>query len=157
MNNINKILDENLSQEIAKTIKSKAKKPFHNAYKAALITENAKYVQGFLVFVGRPYKPMEHSWIEVNDIIIDPTLPHLQKNSQNLWYFPAQILTVKKLKAMLEEAKEDYPEDDPLPIYGDTPYEYYGDVMLGGKEYLTAYQAAEAKCREVNGLNSQNN
>lgn len=154
---MNKTLDENLSQELAKTIKSKAKKPFENAYKAVLITENAKYVQGFLVFVGRPYKPIEHCWIEVDDAIIDPSLPHLHKNPQNLWYFPAQILTVKKLKALIEEAKEDYPEDDPLPIYGSGPYEYYGDAMLGGEEYLTAYQAAESKCREVNGLNAKTN
>lgn len=57
---------------------------------------------------------------------------------------------MKQLKDAIEEAKEDYPEDNPLPIYGSAPYEYYGDVMLGGKEYLEAYQAAEAKCRELN-------
>ena len=51
---------------------------------------------------------------------------------------------------LVEEAKEDYPEDPPLPIYGSMPYEYYGDVMLGGKEYQQAFDAAQAKCRELN-------
>jgi hypothetical protein len=58
---------------------------------------------------------------------------------------------------MVEESKEDYQEDDPLPIYGEAPYDYYGDVMLGGIEYLTAYQAAQAKCQEINGLNFEKN
>jgi hypothetical protein len=158
---MNKALDETLSLEIARNIKSKANKTFDNAYKAALATEGAIYVQGFLVYPGKPYQPVEHSWIELTDSsgenpitrIIDPNLPHLHKNSQKLWYFPAQSLNIKQLKAVIEESKEDYPEDDPLPIYGTTPYEYYGDVMLGGKEYLEAYQAAQAKCKELKELN----
>jgi hypothetical protein len=162
---MNKLLDETLSIKIAELIKSRANTPFDNAYKAALSTEGARYVQGFLTFAGKPYRPIEHSWIEVGDTssndslirIIDPTLPYLKQNPQELWYFAAQKLTVKKLKAIIEESKEDYPEDDPLPIYGDTPYEYYGDVMLGGQEYLAAYQAAEAKCKEINELNPERN
>jgi hypothetical protein len=150
---MNKALDEKLSLEISKKIKSKANKPFDNAYKAALATEGATYVQGFLVFAGKPYRPVEHSWIELGESIVDPNFPQLQKTSQELWYFPAQSLSVKKLKAIIEESKEDYPEDDPLPIYGTAPYEYYGDVMLGGKEYLAAYQAAEVKCKELKELN----
>jgi hypothetical protein len=147
---MDKPLDETLSVEIAERIKSKANAQFANAYHAALATQGAIYAQGFLAFSGKPHKPMEHGWIEVGDRIIDPTLPYLHKNPQELYYFTAQRLTVKQLKAAVEEAKEDYPEDDPLPIYGDAPYEYYGDVMLGGKDYLDAYKAAEAKCRELN-------
>ncbi|MEH1864502.1 MAG: hypothetical protein V7K69_05720 [Nostoc sp.] len=158
---MNKLLDETLSIKTAERINSRASTPFDNAYKAALSTEGARYVQGFLTFVGKPYRPIEHSWIELGDAsevrIIDPTLPHLNKNPQELWYFAAQRLTVKKLKAIIEESKEDYPEDEPLPIYGDPPYEYYGDVMLGGQEYLAAYQAAEAKCKEINQLNPERN
>ncbi|AFZ55665.1 hypothetical protein ACOWPH_22395 [Anabaena sp. PCC 7938] len=154
---MNKLLDESLSLQVAESIKSKAKKPFENAYKAALATEGSRYVQGFLVFTGQPYKPVEHGWIELDEVIIDPTLPYLQKNHKNLWYFPAQSLTLKKLKAIIDESKEDYPEDDPLPVYGQSPYEYYGDLMLGDQEYLTAYQAAEVKCREINGLNAEGN
>lgn len=158
---MNKPLDETLSIKIAEGINSRASTPFDNAYKAALATEGAKYVQGFLAFAGKPYRPIEHSWIELGDAsdirIVDPTLPHLNKNPQEIWYFAAQRLTVKKLKAIIEESKEDYPEDDPLPIYGEPPYEYYGDVMLGGLDYLAAYQAAEAKCREVNELNPDSN
>ncbi|MBD2595246.1 hypothetical protein BCD64_12180 [Nostoc sp. MBR 210] len=154
---MNKVLDETFSLAIAKRIKSKANKTFDNAYKAALATEGAIYVQGFLVYAGKPYRPVEHGWIELNDTsgedaitrIIDPNLPHISKTNQELWYFAAQSLNAKQLKAIIEESKEDYPEDDPLPIYGTTPYEYYGDVMLGGKEYLAAYQAAEAKCQEL--------
>ncbi|MBN3907708.1 MAG: hypothetical protein HWQ35_14440 [Nostoc sp. NMS1] len=158
---MNKLLDETLSIETAERINSRASTPFDNAYKAALSTEGARYVQGFLTFVGKPYRPIEHSWIELGDAsevrIIDPTLPHLNKNPQELWYFAAQRLTIKKLKAIIEESKEDYPEDEPLPIYGDPPYEYYGDVMLGGQDYLAAYQAAEAKCKEINKLNPERN
>ncbi len=147
---MSKSLDETLSIEIAKRINSKPTNCFDNSYKAALVTEGARYVQGFLTFVGEPYAPVEYGWIELDDRIIDPTLPHLYKNPQELWYFPAQSLTVKQLKAIVEESKEDYPEDDPLPIYGAAPYEYYGEVMLGGKDYLEAYKKAEAKCRELN-------
>ncbi|MBC6433819.1 hypothetical protein FM036_25450 [Nostoc sp. HG1] len=158
---MNKLLDETLSIKIAESINSRASTPFDNAYKAALSTEGARYIQGFLAFAGKPYRPIEHGWIEIGDAsdvrIVDPTLPHLNKNPQELWYFAAQRLTVKKLKAIIEESKEDYPEDDPLPIYGDPPYEYYGDVMLGGQDYLAAYQAAEAKCREISELNPESN
>ena len=162
---MNKALNATLSILIAQTIKSKANKPFNNAYKAVLVTEKAKYVQGFLAVAQMPYQPIEHSWIELSDAsindsvvsIIDPTLPHLNKNPEELWYFAAQSFSIKQLKAIVEESKEDYPEDDPLPIYGDAPYEYYGDVMLGGQEYLTAYQAAEAKCKELQELNAMTN
>lgn len=146
---MSKALDEALSLEVAKQIGSKAKKPFDNAYKAALAVQGATYVQGFLAITGNPYRLVEHAWIEVDDRIIDPNLPHL-RSTKDLHYFSAQSLTVKQLKAAIEEAKEDYPEDDPLPIYGAMPYEYYGDVMLGGKDYLEAYQAAEAKCSALN-------
>ncbi|RUR76189.1 hypothetical protein ACF3DV_22580 [Chlorogloeopsis fritschii PCC 9212] len=154
---MNKSLDEALSIDIGARIKSKAKKPFDNAYKAALATEGAIYVQGFLVIKGASYQPVEHSWIELGDRIVDPTLPHLHKKVEEIWYFPAQHLTVKRLKAIIEESKEDYPEDDPLPVYGEAPYEYYGDVMLGGKDYLKAYQEAEAKCVELNRKMAENN
>lgn len=147
---MNKFLDATLSTEIAKQIKSKSKNNFDNAYNAALVTENAMYVQGFLVFAGVPYKPIEHSWIELENCIVDPTLPHLSKNPEELYYFPAQSLSVQELKDAVEEAKEDYPEDPPLPIYGVAPYEYYGDVMLGGAEYQIAYKEALAKCKELN-------
>ena len=146
---MNKPLDAEQSIELATRLKSKAKAPFDNAYRAALATTEAVYVQGFLAMVGQPHKPLEHSWIELSDRIIDPTLPHFQRSAEALHYFPAQRLTVKQLKAAIEEAKEDYPDDDPLPIYGASPYEYYGDLMLGGKDYLAAYNAAAAKCQDL--------
>ncbi|BAZ21155.1 hypothetical protein NIES4073_20330 [Kalymmatonema gypsitolerans NIES-4073] len=154
---MNKPLDEALSVDVAQRVKSKPKTQFQNAYRAALATQGAVYVQGFLAFAGKPYKPIEHGWIELENSIVDPTLPYLNKNAQEIWYFPAQRLTVKELKAIIEESKEDYPEDDPLPIYGDPPYEYYGNVMLGDKSYQKAYQAAEAKCRELNQKNADKN
>ncbi len=147
---MSKLLDVELSVELAKRIKSRANDCFDNAYKAALLIEEATYVQGFLTFSGEPYIPIEYSWIEIDARIADPTLPHLNKNAEELYYFPAQRLTVQQLKASVEEAKEDYPDDAPLPIYGASPYEYYGDLMLGGKEYLEACKEAEAKCRELN-------
>jgi hypothetical protein len=105
-----KSINESLSQTLAQTVKSKAKTPFDNAYRAALATVGATYVQGFLVFAGQPYKPLEHAWIETNEEILDPSLPHLKQKAEGLHYFPAQSLSVKKLKAIVEEAKEDYPE-----------------------------------------------
>ncbi|WAL62320.1 hypothetical protein [Thermocoleostomius sinensis] len=147
---MDKPLDESRSKDIAKQVSSKAQSPFVNAYKAALVLEKAMYVQGFLVIAGRSYQPIEHSWLETEEYLIDPTLPHLHSAVENLYYFPAQRLTVKQLKAAIEEAEEDYPDDDPLPIYGSAPYDYYGDVMLGGKEYSQALQAAAAKCKDLN-------
>jgi hypothetical protein len=154
---MSKPLDATLSKEIATRIKSKGNNCFDNAYNAALITEGARYVQGFLAFAGVPYKPVEHSWIEIESCLIDPTLTNLGKKPEELHYFPAQSLSVKQLKAAVEEAKEDYPEDPPLPIYGTAPYAYYGDVMLGGAEYQTAYDEAAVKCRELNKPKSHEN
>jgi hypothetical protein len=155
-------LDETRSTEIAQQIKSKAKKPFENACKAALAIETARiatayYVQGFLVVAGHPNKILEHAWVALDEQIVDPNWVHLNKKVEDLDYFPAQSLTLKQLKATLEESKEDYPEDDPLPIYGKMPYEYYGELMLGGKDYLTAYQAAEAKYKALNQKSAESN
>jgi len=146
---MSKSLDIVLSTEIAERIGSKANKCFDNAYQAALLDDRYLYVQGFLVVGVEPYAVMEYGWIELDDQIIDPTFVALNKDAEHLYYFPAQSLKNKQLKAVIEESKEDYPEDDPLPIYGTMPYEYYGEIMLGGKEYLAAYQAAEAKCMEL--------
>lgn len=146
---MNKVLDTNLSSEVANQITNKSQSCFDNAYKAALLLEGAIYVQGFLVWAGEPYTPVEYSWIELDDRIVAPTLPQLNK-TQEFYFFPAQSLTVAQLKAAIEEAAEDYPDDDPLPIYGATPYDYYGEIMLGGQEYSAAYREAEAKCRELN-------
>lgn len=147
---MSKQLDVSFSLEIAQRINSKAETSFDNAYKGAKLAENSIYVQGFLAFPGEPYIPIEHGWIELDERIVDPTLPYLNKNTQELYYFPAQRLSVMQMKAAVEEAQEDYPEDDPLPIYGAPPYEYYGDIMLGGKDYMEAYKQAEAKCKELN-------
>lgn len=146
---MSKTLDVELSTNVAQQINSRAKTPFENAFQAAELTEGSMYVQGFLAFAREPYIPIEHGWIELGDRIVDPTLPHLNKDALELFYFPAQRLSVAQMKAAVEEAKEDYPEDEPLPIYGAPPYEYYGDVMLGGADYAAAYQQAEAKCKEL--------
>ncbi len=150
-----KILDEMLSQEIASSIKSQPKKCFDNAYRAALAIEGTIYVQGFLVIPAISEQPLEYGWLELGDRIIDPTFPRLGVTAENLYYFPAQSLSIKKLTAILEESKEDYPLDDPLPVYGDVPYEYYGDLMLGGTDYQTAYMLALDKCRELQIVQTQ--
>jgi hypothetical protein len=145
-----KILDEIVSVEISNVINSKATKCFDNAYQAALAMEGAIYVQGFLVSSEFPDKAIEYSWIELGDRIIDPTFPHLGLTAEKLYYFPAQSLSIKEITAIIEESKEDYPLDDPLPVYGKLPYEYYGDLMLGGKDYQDAYLQALDKCQELN-------
>lgn len=142
-------LDEPGSLELAERIQSKRRSPFDNAYRAALATPGSSYVQGFLTTPDKLAQPIEHGWIELDDRILDPSLPYLKKSALDLHYFPAQRLSLKQLKAAVEEAKEDYPDDEPLPIYGSQPYEYYGEVMLGGKEYVEAQAAAEAKRQEL--------
>lgn len=155
---MSKSLNVNLSTDIAKQINGKATDCFNNAYQAVLLTEGAIYVQGFLVLsVELGSVVIEYAWIELDEQIIDPTLPYINAKEQELYYFPAQHLSVKQLNAAVEEAIEDYPEDDPLPVYGDTPYDYYGDRMLGGIEYTAAYKAAEAKCIELNSQNTLEN
>lgn len=143
-------LDVTLSIEIAQRINISSPNCFDNAYQAALLTVDSMYVQGFLVSAVEPNVPIEYAWIEIEERIIDPTLLYLHKNQQELYYFPAQSLSVQQLTQAIEEAQEDYPEDDPLPIYGTPPYDYYGEVMLGGAEYSAAYSAAIAKCQELN-------
>jgi hypothetical protein len=138
-----KPLDLELSKQITKQIKAIPKQIFENTYKAALKVENALYTQGFLAIAGNA-KPQEYSWLELPDSVIDVNLP--KNNLVERFYFPAQHLSLDRLKIAIAEAKEDYPEDDPLPIYGNEPYEYYGEVLLGGKEYQTAYAAAMEKC-----------
>lgn len=145
-----KLLDEARSRELAQEIKSKSRAPFDNAYRGALAISGSTYVQGFLVIAGKRCKTVEHAWIELEDCLVDPSFVMLKQHPENLYYFPAQKLSVKRLKAVIEESKEDYPEDNPLPVYGSAPYEYYGDVMLGGKEYQLAYQTAQEKCQELN-------
>ena len=147
-----KPLDVALSSEIARHVNSKATGCFDNAYQAALLIKGAVYVQGFLTYAGGPDGPIEYSWIELEDCLVDPTFPHLNKSAQELHYFAAQRLSLKQVQAAVEEAREDYPEDPPLPVYGEPPYEYYGDIMLGGRDYQDAYQAAETRCRELNQL-----
>lgn len=149
-------LNETRSIEVSQEIQSKASKSFDNAYRAALALKGATYVQGFVAIAYGPSQPIEHAWVEMDESIIDPTLPHFNRAAQDIYYFPAQHLSVKKLKAIIEESEEDYPEDDPLPIYGAPPYEYYGEVMLGGKDYLNAFQAAEAKCKELKSTGDRN-
>jgi hypothetical protein len=144
-----KVLDVARSRELAQELSSKAKVPFENAYAVIQVMPEAEYVQGFLAFPGAPFAPIEHAWLETAEQILDPSFPFLQKKAENL-YFAAQRLNLKALQAAIEEAEEDYPEDEPLPIYGATPYDYYGDVMLGGQEYTAAFAAAQAKCRELN-------
>jgi hypothetical protein len=142
-------LNEALSLTMSQQIKSKAGAPFDNAHRAVLTLTGATYVQGFVVVNNGQDEPIEHAWIELGEDIIDPTLPHIHKTRQDIYYFPAQSLDIKTLKAAIQEAQEDYPDDPPLPIYGAPPYEYYGDVMLGGKDYVNAYQAAALKSKEL--------
>lgn len=147
---MNKLLDATLSIEVGQSLKKLAKNPFENAYKAALLHPNCTYVQGFLVVAGESLPPIEHSWIELDNNVVDPSFTLWDKQAEELYYFSAHCLTVKQLIAAVEEAKEDYPEDNPLPVYGEMPYEYYGEVMLGGKDYQVAYEAALAFSQEIN-------
>jgi hypothetical protein len=94
-------LDEALSREVAEKIKSKARKPFDNAHRAALQTQGALYVQGFVVYASKPYRLIEHAWLELEDKIIDPNLPHLNKKAADLSYFPAQNLRHDALRLLL--------------------------------------------------------
>ncbi|HEY9883567.1 MAG TPA: hypothetical protein V6C98_08140, partial [Thermosynechococcaceae cyanobacterium] len=93
---MNKPLDAEQSIALSTSIKSKAKTPFENAYRAALATKGAIYVQGFVALAGKPYKPIEHSWLELDECLVDPSLPHFNRPATALHYFPAHRLTVKQ-------------------------------------------------------------
>jgi hypothetical protein len=150
------LLDVDRSNALASQIKAKGKKIFDNAAKAAAETPGAVYVQGFVAVNHKPFEPIEHAWIEVEGAILDPNFGFLELTDEAkaspeariaaVLYFEAQQLTPKKLKLAIAEAKEDYPEDDPLPIYGPMPHEYYGHKMMGGKAYQEAFNAAESHC-----------
>lgn len=146
---MSKVLDIEQSKELAKKIKPPIRNCFERAYQGTLLTPNSQYVQGFLVLPNQPYVPIEYSWLEFEDTIVDPNPKHLRDGETQPDYFRAQSLSEEELKAAIEEAVEDYPDDDPLPVYGPMPYEYYGEVMLGGKAYQTAYEQALAKCQEL--------
>ena len=147
MNADHKPVDEVRSHQVAERISSQVHQLFANAQQALQQFEQGYYVQGFLVISGNPYNPHEHAWVELGEAIIDPSLPHLGQTVAGLHYFPAQGLSRAELKAAMEAAREDYPEDDPLPVYGSAPYAYYGNVMLGGQDYLQAHRQAEAFSR----------
>lgn len=150
---MSKPINVEISAEITAKI-PKSRNCFERAYQAALLLKEASYTQGFLVLPTKPYRPIEYSWLELEESIIDPTPRHFNDFATNLYYFPAQSLSLKQLKSAIEEAKEDYPDDPPLPVYGNAPYEYYGEVMLGGKAYQTAYEQALAKCQELQKLST---
>ena len=153
-------LDTARSSSLGKTIASKPTTPFDNASNAAiaLVAElgdraEIRYVQGFLVKLGDE-APTEHAWVELElaDGItrIDPSFRHFKKNAEELSYFPAHCIEVPDLQEAIVEAREDYPEDPPLPIYSAMPYEFYGDLLLGDKRYQVAFDAAKAKWNELN-------
>ncbi|MGF1515574.1 MAG: hypothetical protein ACFB5Z_18000 [Elainellaceae cyanobacterium] len=154
---MNKPVDDARSTQVASAIKSKARQPFQNAYQALQHVEQGSYVQGFLVISGSPFNPHEHAWIETDDAIVEPSLPHLGQPAAALCYFAAQTLSASKLASAIEVAKEDYPEDDPLPVYGNMPYAYYGDVMLGGEDYQQAYLKAQALSQTLAQRQSEQN
>ena len=155
-------LDAIRSSSLGKTIASKPTTPFDNASNAAiaLVAElgelaEVQYVQGFLLKPGEDsFQPIEHAWVELElaDITtrIDPSFRHFKKNAEELFYFPAHYIAVIDLQEAILEAREDYPEDPPLPIYSPMPYEFYGDLLLGDKAYQVAFDAAKAKCKELN-------
>jgi hypothetical protein len=146
---MDKAIDAAQSNAIAQQVK--ARDPFNLTYQAALLLPEADYVQGFLAVRGE-MQPREHAWLELGESIVDPSLPKLRQPPESLAYIPAHRLDLEALQGAIEEAKEDYPEDDPLPIYGGAPesYDYYGDVMLGDRAYSEAFEAAKQVCRKFN-------
>ncbi|MEO0406040.1 MAG: hypothetical protein AAF289_01690 [Cyanobacteria bacterium P01_A01_bin.135] len=152
-----KPLDEDRSRLLAAEIDSKPHQPFANAHRGLLhLQEPGDYVQGFVVIAGSPFNPHEHAWLETEGAIVDPSAVHLQQPASALHYFPAQRLSKVALQQAIETAREDYPEDDPLPIYGDAPYAYYGDLMLGGKDYQQAHRQAEVFTQLLSQQGDQN-
>jgi hypothetical protein len=100
---MSKPLEENLSREIAQRIKSNPKNSFDNSYKATLLHDSAMYVQGFLVGTGKPYKPIEHSWLEFDEYLVDPTLPHLTQMRRNSTTSPHNALVFSNSKLLLKK------------------------------------------------------
>lgn len=71
------LINLELSQQLSKTIRAKAKQCFNNAYRAIQdVYPYAHYVEGFVVTTNGPLA-VEHAWLEVNGEIVDPTFCNL--------------------------------------------------------------------------------
>lgn len=99
------------SARVGRLVRAKPKQCFHNTVRVVCRVpgyEEADYVEG--VIVPRNHVVTEHGWVELNGVVIDPTLPH-----DGLQYFPglrfrgqrglAEAMQIPKPK----RTKEDFP------------------------------------------------
>jgi len=100
------------SERVRKLMRAKAKQCYLNAFRVIQsIPEyaDADYVEGMAVVGG--VLPIEHGWVEMNDEVIDPTLPN-----DDLAYFAGlRFNGGLGLSKALQIPKPDYCED--LPIF----------------------------------------
>jgi len=100
------------SIEAGRLIRAKAKQCYKNAWlliQAIPEYANADYVEGIAIVLGG--LPIEHGWVERNDVIVDPTLP-----SKNMTYFPGLRFKGQRGLGEAMTIEKDYGEDD-LPIF----------------------------------------
>ena len=141
------------SKRVRKLIRAKAKRCFHNAFRAIQDVsgyENADYVEGIAVLGGLM---IEHGWVQKDGEVVDPTLPN-----HKVTYFPG--LRFKGRRGLAEALK--MPTSNGtygLPFFYnfgwggiDSP-EYRAALIaahrhLGMEEMATQYEEYEPCCEE---------
>ena len=104
--------DKNESVRVRRLVRAKPKQCFTNAMRVVWDIpeyEDADYVEGVIVAVGD--RVTEHGWVEMNGVIVDPTLP-----DDELLYYPG--LRFRGRRGISEAMRIPKPRDlDDLPIF----------------------------------------
>ena len=120
------------SGRVGRLVQAEPKRCFHNAVRVVRSVpgyEEADYVEGVIVSVKELVT--EHGWVEINGVIVDPTLP-----ADDLLYYPG--LRFKGRHGIWEAMQIPKPSDvDDLPIL-----ERFGEGGSDSPEFEDAWFAA---------------
>lgn len=138
-----------LSQQLSKAVRARAKECFNNAYRGIQDHyPDGLYLEGWVV-TNHSLMPVEHAWLEVNGEIIDPTFckrrlplrnnPGAGTHSSPTWveaYFP--VLRLTRLQV-----------DKFLRMTGQTHFMFYWfDEDIFTDEQRQQYKAARQQAEE---------
>ena len=120
------------SARAGRLVRAKPKQCFRNAVRVVRYVpgyEQADYVEGVTVSVN--HNVTEHGWVELNGVIVDPTLP-----DDDLLYYPG--LRFKGRHGISEAMRIPKPRGlDELPIL-----DRFGEGGSGSPEFVEAWLAA---------------
>jgi len=100
------VKDYKRSQDMAAKIKAREKECWANAFRALDEIPDAIYIEGWAL--GPDGLMFEHGWLELDGVIIDPTL---NDPTYPISYYPGIRFTRAEIREAMSKAKED------LPIY----------------------------------------